>query len=156
MADEWIYHGSRYWTMEPKGDEQLGWNTDFVPCPVFKKTAKRIGILSPTLGILWLNREAFDREGKVYHSKPHEWFYKIKPDRDPEKRFRDEWRQVVSRILGTPEAFATLGLAAGCSKADIKRAYKRLAKSAHPDSGGNHESFIKLNEAYETAMSLAS
>jgi hypothetical protein len=30
----------------------------------------------------------------------------------------------------------------------IKLAYKRTAKAMHPDSGGSHEDFVKLQEAY--------
>jgi hypothetical protein len=139
--------------MEPKGNEQVGWNTDFVGCIVFKVTAKRIGILSPYLGILWLNREAFECDGKVYHSKPHEWFYKVKPDVDPEQPGR-KYYNWMAKSNGTPEAFNTLGLKVGCTKTDIKRAYKKLARQRHPDFGGSHEAFIKLNEAYEAAMKI--
>lgn len=151
---KYIYHGRRYWTMEPTRNDRAGWNTDFVPCPVFKVTAKRIGILSPYLGVLWLNREAFDRDGKVYHSKPHEWFYRIRPTRDPEHP-GPRYYEVMAELNGTSPALAMFGLSPNCSKADVKRAYKRLAPSKHPDTGGSHEAFIELNEAYEKAMVVA-
>lgn len=152
---ETIWHAKRYWTSEPKGDEQLGWNTDFVACPVFKVTAKRVGVLSPYLGILWLNRDALEREDKVYHSKPHEWFFKIKPARDPEHP-GPKYYEFMAQLNGKPQAFTALGLQAGCTRADVKRAYKRLATKAHPDTGGSHEAFIKLNQAYEDALRCVS
>lgn len=33
----------------------------------------------------------------------------------------------------------------------INDAYRTLAKQKHPDAGGNHEDFVKLNEAYRAA-----
>lgn len=156
-TSEWVYHAKRYWVQEPRNGQHSGWNTDFEPCPVFKKTAKRVGILSPTLGVLWLNREALDRDGRVYHSKPHEYFYAVRPAVDPEKPKYNGGGVGFMDLLYLMESspFQVLELTAPCSKADVKRAYRRLAKSAHPDTGGDHSSFIRLNEAYEAAMRLA-
>lgn len=154
MSTEYIYHGRRYWTLEPKGAQLLGWNTEFVGCPVFKKTAKRVGILSPDLGVLWLNREVLERDGKVYHSKPHEYFYAVKPAVDPEAPSA-EYYKTMARLNGTSSALLELGLAAGSSQTDIKRAYKRLARKCHPDSGGSHEAFLRLDKAYKAAMKSA-
>jgi DnaJ-class molecular chaperone len=41
-----------------------------------------------------------------------------------------------------------LELSKGCSQDDIKKAYKRLAKSNHPDKGGSEDTFKKINDAY--------
>jgi hypothetical protein len=151
MATEYVYHARRYWVQEPVNGQHIGWNTRFEPCLILRRTAKQVAIQSPQYGVLYLNRQALERDGRVYHSKPHEWFYAVRPAVDPE-RPRAGFRTVYTPPTG---AFATLGLQPGCSKADVKRAYKRLAKSAHPDVGGDHSSFIKLNEAYESAMRLA-
>jgi len=35
---------------------------------------------------------------------------------------------------------------------DIKRQYKKLAKTYHPDSDGNEEMIHKLNESYKILM----
>lgn len=150
---EYIYHGRRFWVMEPKGTQHLGWNTEFIGCPVFKRTPKRVGILHPDMGVMWLNRAELERDGKVYHSRPHEYFYTVKPAVDPEKP-RQEWsgRRIFEQIFGDSAALSTLGLEVGCSTAEIKQAYKRLAKAAHPDGGGSHEAFLKLNKAYLTAL----
>jgi curved DNA-binding protein CbpA len=42
----------------------------------------------------------------------------------------------------------------GCrlSEADIHRAYKRVAKLAHPDAGGNVEAFLALSAARDALM----
>ena len=41
------------------------------------------------------------------------------------------------------------------TKADVRRAYKRLAKAAHPDLGGSHQQFIKLKQAHDSALRFA-
>lgn len=38
------------------------------------------------------------------------------------------------------------------TKADIKVAYRKLAKIHHPDNGGNAEMFREINEAYQAAI----
>ena len=38
------------------------------------------------------------------------------------------------------------------SEAEIHRAYKLLAKRAHPDAGGNAEAFLQLSAAHEALM----
>jgi hypothetical protein len=58
--------------------------------------------------------------------------------------------------LPTPEEChrQLLGLPLGCrlSEAEIHRAYKRVAKYAHPDAGGNVEAFLKLSAARDALM----
>lgn len=152
---KYVWHAKRFWVQKPTGNQHLGWNTDFEGCPVFKKSAKRVGVLSPSLGILWLNREFLERDGKVYHSKPHEWFYAVRPAVDPERSKGYTLDDLIARIRGDSSALVALGLQSGATQADIKRAYKRLAKKVHPDHGGDHESFIRLKNAYESAMRLA-
>jgi hypothetical protein len=47
-----------------------------------------------------------------------------------------------------------LGLPLGChlTESEIHRAYKLLAKRAHPDAGGNAEAFLKISAAHEALM----
>ena len=52
----------------------------------------------------------------------------------------------------TPECLAALGLAWPCTAADVRRAYRRLAKQSHPDGGGTHDRFLALQEAYNQAL----
>lgn len=60
------------------------------------------------------------------------------------------------RHSSRPECFVTLGVPPDADEADIKRAFKRLALTAHPDAGGTNEGFRELHLAYEQAMLLAS
>ncbi len=50
------------------------------------------------------------------------------------------------------EAFEALGLSADASRAQVRRAYRRLAKQAHPDQGGSKLGFQALQDAYEIAL----
>ena len=46
--------------------------------------------------------------------------------------------------------YVVLGLPAqGASKAEVKKAYRRLAKENHPDLGGDEKRMKLINEAYE-------
>lgn len=36
--------------------------------------------------------------------------------------------------------------------AEVKAEYRRLAKSMHPDCGGNTDEFVKLNQQYQEAL----
>ncbi len=64
-------------------------------------------------------------------------------------------RQTLAK-LPTPEECCRqlLGLPLGCrlSETEIHRAYKRVAKQAHPDAGGNVEAFLKLSAARDALM----
>ncbi len=52
-------------------------------------------------------------------------------------------------------AFRVLGVSPGASKQTIKKAFRRLAQSAHPDVSGNAEAFVRLKDAYDLAYSSA-
>jgi hypothetical protein len=46
----------------------------------------------------------------------------------------------------------TLGLTLPCGIDDVKAAYRRLAKAAHPDTGGNADDFMAIESAYREAL----
>lgn len=70
------------------------------------------------------------------------------------------------RVSGAPSAaeakvraeltghLRVLGLAWPCSKDDINRAYRRLARSRHPDAGGSSDAFIQVKSAADSATAL--
>jgi hypothetical protein len=44
-----------------------------------------------------------------------------------------------------------LGVPINATEEQINEAYRAKAKILHPDAGGNHDDFVKLNEAYRAA-----
>lgn len=53
------------------------------------------------------------------------------------------------------DAFGVLGLPPSADADAVKAAYRERVKEAHPDHGGNRESFERLREAYATARDHA-
>jgi DnaJ family protein C protein 3 len=49
--------------------------------------------------------------------------------------------------MDLPEALVILGLDGCATSDDIRRAYRKAAVKAHPDSGGSHEAILRVNEA---------
>jgi hypothetical protein len=56
------------------------------------------------------------------------------------------------RPVTSVDAFAALGLAAGATESDIRRAYRKLAFRAHPDRGGDAARFIEITRARDRAL----
>jgi curved DNA-binding protein CbpA len=51
--------------------------------------------------------------------------------------------------MSTRDLYCVLGVARDATQLEIRDAYRRRAKIAHPDSGGSPEAFNELNSAYE-------
>ena len=51
-----------------------------------------------------------------------------------------------------PECLRDLGLGAGATRADVKRAFRRHALRAHPDRGGSARAFRHLMATYDAAL----
>jgi DnaJ-class molecular chaperone len=49
-----------------------------------------------------------------------------------------------------PDHYSILGISKGASDDEIKSAYRKLARTHHPDKGGDKERFQKIQQAYET------
>jgi hypothetical protein len=47
---------------------------------------------------------------------------------------------------------ARLGLTLPCGIEEVKSAYRRLAKTAHPDAGGTAADFVAIERAYRDAL----
>jgi len=52
-------------------------------------------------------------------------------------------------------AFAELGVSAGASREEVRSAYRRRVKEAHPDQGGDEDEFKRVRQAYTTARKHA-
>ncbi len=51
--------------------------------------------------------------------------------------------------------YCLLQLEACATRQEIKDAYRRLSKVHHPDAGGTHEGFIRLQKSYERVLKWA-
>ena len=47
---------------------------------------------------------------------------------------------------------AILGLEPPCTAEEVRRAYRTRSRTAHPDVGGSHDEFVRLQRAYQQAM----
>ncbi|WP_427018679.1 J domain-containing protein [Pseudarthrobacter sp. P1] len=54
-----------------------------------------------------------------------------------------------------PTHYQVLGIQAGASEREIKLAYRKAARKAHPDHGGDAAHFRQVTEAYETLIDPA-
>jgi hypothetical protein len=55
------------------------------------------------------------------------------------------------RLDPVARAFAVLGVSPAVSESELRDAYRRKIKEAHPDHGGSREAFRRVREAYATA-----
>ena len=52
-------------------------------------------------------------------------------------------------MAATPDYYKTLGVSRTASADEIKKAFRKLARTHHPDAGGDEAKFKEINEAYE-------
>ncbi len=52
-------------------------------------------------------------------------------------------------MASTPDYYKTLGVPRTASQSEIKKAFRKLARTHHPDAGGDEAKFKEINEAYE-------
>ena len=109
-----------------------------------------------------------DSDGGIYEIKQDKTFSALVQENQQLKNMNDELSKLVEiqklrnadllrrqrkyRFSPENEWMGYIPYAAGDSFADIKKAYRSLAKAHHPDTGdGNEEKIRKLNEAFEQA-----
>ena len=85
----------------------------------------------------------------------------VYPDELPGGGFREAIGRVYAELVGTtpnrahtglPGWASVLGVAPPFSTEQIRAAYRLRSKAAHPDIGGSHEDFVRLQAAYEEAQ----
>ena len=62
---------------------------------------------------------------------------------------RTRYRDIPARLAAD---YRLLHLQAGASLAQVRTRYRELAKLYHPDVGGQHASFLALQQAYERVV----
>lgn len=78
------------------------------------------------------------------------WAAKREKRQEREKEYRREWRE--REACEATDDYAVLGVASGATLAEIKAAYRHLAKKCHPDAGGDPEVFIRIHAAYQNLI----
>ncbi len=73
-------------------------------------------------------------------------------DQYDERSAGGEEQSPLSRVLSQDQAYEVLGLEAGCSEDDIRKAYHRLIKRVHPDSGGSAALMAQVTEARDSLL----
>lgn len=158
-----IWRGYRYWVNlgDVSNHKYAGWNTSFIPYRITKITKSRIVCehLADTIHgkekelkdwkPLLLDRARMELFSKQHHARYHEYFYAERPERDPEHEHKN------GRNLPKPPATILNLTAMPYTIDDVNRAYKRAARTVHPDGGGSHEAFIQLQQARDEALRMA-
>jgi hypothetical protein len=57
-------------------------------------------------------------------------------------------------LLQRPACLRTFGLELPCTEEEVLAAYRELAKTAHPDRGGDLQQFLQLQKHFEQALAL--
>ncbi len=108
----------------------------------------RVGINHPSRQTMKLNRAKLEANGKIYWSHGT-WcigFYT--------EAGKKELDDKQARYSDIPEYLRVFGLTWEATSADVHRAYREAALKSHPDTGGSHEGFLKLQEQYQSALRL--
>lgn len=120
-----------------------------IECRIAKKTKSRVYVLrrDDEEETFVLDRHELETTGEAVsrHQWPHIWYTKAGL-----QKFLDEQRQGSK-----PACFEILGIDYPATIDQIKRAYRLKAKDLHPDTGGNEADFVKLKDAYDTALNMA-
>lgn len=104
----------------------------------------------------WLDRDAptFRLDRAMLEQKGYA-FVPVTADVDDPLFFAVPYQERVVQYGGRSLAcLSLLELSFPCTVAEVKAAYRELAKRVHPDQGGSHSEFLELQAAYEQALHL--
>jgi len=93
---------------------------------------------------LWLEAlRAVNRYGVTRHAEQYQGWKKLAAPNGPAPMVRDEAAAFVASHSGAPEIWPRVK----ADKSVRDDAYRLAARACHPDGGGTHERFVKLQEA---------
>ena len=126
------------------------------PHRLVKKTGKYVYVDRRPYDPDQLTGSWLDGEAQTFRLSRHmlaEEGYALTPiaDIDDPLFFSTPYQERATQPL---TCFVRLGLSFPCTTAEVKAAYRRLVKQAHPDQGGSQAEFLKLQAAYEQALRL--
>jgi len=103
---------------------------------------------------LRLDRIYLEQNGRAWHQPTRDSFSLA-----PDPRFLWAWGPThepeQNRPVFVPTCLRVLRLGGDANREDVDRAYRILAKTVHPDAGGNADAFRTIHAAYEQACRLA-
>ena len=73
-------------------------------------------------------------------------------DQQEEHSAHGQSQSPLSREMNQDQAYEVLGLEPGCTDEDIRKAYHRLIKRVHPDSGGSAVLMAQVTEAKDILL----
>jgi hypothetical protein len=96
-----------------------------------------------------MRRKERQRQQKILEDDYEELFERYYRD------FHQQKRRVSNNVdRNKANAVRLMELNNSPTLEEIKKAYRRLSKVHHPDAGGTHENFIRLNKAYDYLMKI--
>jgi hypothetical protein len=101
----------------------------------------------PRIENMRLNRAELETKGETYW---HHGRTLIHCFYTAEGKAQYELRQQSYQYI--PECLKVLGLKLGATAIDVKHAYHVESLKHHPDAGGSHEAFLKLQDQYQAAL----
>jgi hypothetical protein len=100
---------------------------------------------APKTRTLAVDRDTLRREGRFRHRISHRELFVYANEEDA---IRDVEEGLTSRHTWC----ATLGVRFPCSAESVRSAYRQLARTAHPDAGGDPAVFRTIEQAYREAL----
>jgi dTDP-4-amino-4,6-dideoxygalactose transaminase len=96
------------------------------------------------------NKDRFQKEAYIKQAKAQKEFYEdIKKHNQKRQKFQYEQQQQSEK---EHRELLSLPLEGELEIAEIKAAFRKAVKTAHPDVGGSHELFVKITKARDILL----